>query len=330
MFKRILAVLLLIIALTACGQKVATWQEQYDLGIRYLSEGNYEEAIIAFTAAIEIDPKQAPAYVGRGDAYVGIAQFEENPESEDLSAMAEENYKKALEDYLTAVDLDKLSVESYQKAAEIYKMLGDLDAATALLEHGLEVTGSEELQAFLDTFRSPMDYIIQWVDPAFERLIRTAIGKPTGDIYCSELDGIEHLEIAGDRYVCINYEDRVDGSSIWSFRNCSGTAETGYTLTAFFMVEDTEFTERGTITSIEDIIHIHNLSSLWIIANHVSDLTPLLSLEHLSHVIVWGNDISDLSVLEQLNISMSSYSNQLNSEQFLEIGDSLPSYDSQG
>lgn len=30
-----------------------TWQEQYDLGLRYLSEGNYEEAIIAFTAAIE-------------------------------------------------------------------------------------------------------------------------------------------------------------------------------------------------------------------------------------------------------------------------------------
>ena len=33
-----------------------TWQEQYELGVRYLSEGNYEEAIIAFTAAIEIEP----------------------------------------------------------------------------------------------------------------------------------------------------------------------------------------------------------------------------------------------------------------------------------
>lgn len=40
------------------------------MGVRYLSEGNYEEAIIAFTAAIEIDPKRAEAYVGRGDAYV--------------------------------------------------------------------------------------------------------------------------------------------------------------------------------------------------------------------------------------------------------------------
>ena len=55
-------VLMLMILLTACGQNAKTkWQEQYDLGVRYLSEGNYEEAIIAFTAAIEIDPKRYEA-----------------------------------------------------------------------------------------------------------------------------------------------------------------------------------------------------------------------------------------------------------------------------
>ena len=53
---------ILILLLTACGQsQEVRWQEQYDLGVRYLSEGNYEEAIIAFTAAIEIDPKRAEA-----------------------------------------------------------------------------------------------------------------------------------------------------------------------------------------------------------------------------------------------------------------------------
>lgn len=47
-----------------------TWQDQYDLGIRYLSEGNYAEAIIAFTAAIDIDPKNSTAYLGRAQATV--------------------------------------------------------------------------------------------------------------------------------------------------------------------------------------------------------------------------------------------------------------------
>ena len=33
-------------------------QTQYALSVRFLSEGNYQEAVLAFTAAIEIDPKQ--------------------------------------------------------------------------------------------------------------------------------------------------------------------------------------------------------------------------------------------------------------------------------
>ena len=52
--------LFLTLFLTACIH-TPTWQEQYDRGVRYLEDGNYEEAIIAFTAAIEIDPKRAEA-----------------------------------------------------------------------------------------------------------------------------------------------------------------------------------------------------------------------------------------------------------------------------
>lgn len=57
---------------TAMVSSVLTWQEQYDLGVRYLSEGNYEEAIIAFTAAIEIDPKRPEGYLGLADTYIAV------------------------------------------------------------------------------------------------------------------------------------------------------------------------------------------------------------------------------------------------------------------
>lgn len=71
MRKYLSIVLSLILLLTGCGKSQIgpTWQEQYDLGVRYLSEGNYEEAIIAFTAAIEIDPKQEDAYIGLAEVY---------------------------------------------------------------------------------------------------------------------------------------------------------------------------------------------------------------------------------------------------------------------
>ena len=83
--KRICSLFLcLCLALTFCAcQKNAgtegtlTWQEQYDLGVRYLSEGNYEEAIFAFQAAIAIDPKRPEAYASLADAYLA----EEDAES---------------------------------------------------------------------------------------------------------------------------------------------------------------------------------------------------------------------------------------------------------
>lgn len=85
MRKRLVSFILafaLVIGMCACGQKneiitdAPTWQEQYDLGIRYLSEGNYEEAIIAFTAAIEIDPKQPDAYRKAAEAYEGLGDVD--------------------------------------------------------------------------------------------------------------------------------------------------------------------------------------------------------------------------------------------------------------
>ena len=65
---------LLLLALIACGAKDA-WQEQYDLGMRYLNDGSYQEAVIAFEAAIEIDPKRPEAYLGAADAYVELGDY---------------------------------------------------------------------------------------------------------------------------------------------------------------------------------------------------------------------------------------------------------------
>lgn len=80
MGKAVVIVLAAVMLFSACGQDDSTdrvsdgeslsWQEQYDLGMSYLSEGNYAEAIIAFTAAIEIDPKQIETYLGLSTAYV--------------------------------------------------------------------------------------------------------------------------------------------------------------------------------------------------------------------------------------------------------------------
>lgn len=73
-----ISAIILICCLGACAANTeAQWQEQYDLGVRYLSEGNYEEAIIAFTAAIEIDPDRTDAYQGATDTFLRQGRVDE-------------------------------------------------------------------------------------------------------------------------------------------------------------------------------------------------------------------------------------------------------------
>jgi len=52
------------------------WKTQYNLGVRYLRDGNYEEAILAFEAAIEIDPGQDRAYAKLAETYMELGDYE--------------------------------------------------------------------------------------------------------------------------------------------------------------------------------------------------------------------------------------------------------------
>lgn len=125
--------LVLMVLLCSCKAQ-PTWQEQYDLGMRYLTESNYEQAILAFTAAIEINPNQAGAYVGRADAYVGWGD------------VAGENYLiQAQNDYEQALRLDDSIADVYLYLAEIYTQQGENEKAIDLLLRGYEITGDERL-----------------------------------------------------------------------------------------------------------------------------------------------------------------------------------------
>lgn len=91
--------MLTAVLLTGCtGSGAATWQEQYDMGVQYLSEGNYEEAVPAFSAAIEIDSKRAEAYVRGGDAYMALAaQSTDTEEKTEALRNAKDWYEQAVE-----------------------------------------------------------------------------------------------------------------------------------------------------------------------------------------------------------------------------------------
>lgn len=125
--KKLLLPFLLIIAigLGACSQnQEAQRQEQYDLGIRYLSEGNYEEAIIAFTTAIEIDPKMSETYLALGNLYIELGDYEAAAKilEQGVSNTNDTSLQEILDDVkkLVSIDFDNLVSDafSYTDAGE--------------------------------------------------------------------------------------------------------------------------------------------------------------------------------------------------------------------
>lgn len=129
--KKVIALLLAVqlFCLFGCA-KGSAWQEQYDLGMRYLSDGNYEEAIIVFTAAIEIDPKNAGAYLGRANAYIGLGDTDEN-----LAA--------AWADFEEARGIDETNPDAWLGLADVCIRRGEYDDARGILEEALTATGND-------------------------------------------------------------------------------------------------------------------------------------------------------------------------------------------
>ena len=170
-----------------------SWQEQYDLGTKYLEEGNYAEAVLAFTAAIEIDPKRPEAYMGRGDAYV-------------LSGETGDNLAAALADYQAALELDLEDPELYLKLIDVYTKLGDSEAAESIRNQGYEITQDSHLEPLCDHIWTEANY----QQPQICQLCGQAQGDPLPAAF--ETDGLSHTRMElGVSYpyvtTCLNNPD---------------------------------------------------------------------------------------------------------------------------
>lgn len=192
MRQLIIISLILTLMLGSCGKSShALWQEQYDLGVRYLSEGNYESAILAFTSAIEIDPKRPEPYIGRGDAYI-------------VSGETAENLDAALADYQNALALDESLVDAWLGGAEVYVRQNEYEQALDFLNIALEKTKhSSEIESYISEIESliPDDVPAEQIYEEFLRskeylpyLDQWLYDEPTDYAYC-DLSGDEFPEL---------------------------------------------------------------------------------------------------------------------------------------
>ena len=115
----IIAVVVISVFILMSGGKGETWQEHYDLGQQYLVELSYDKAVLEFTDAIKIDPKNADPYIGLADAYIGLGDTAKAVETLEtgLAETGDDRISKRLEE-LKGDDAPDASEENNAAEAE--------------------------------------------------------------------------------------------------------------------------------------------------------------------------------------------------------------------
>ena len=105
----------LVFLIFASGGKGKEYDEQLKLAERYLDELDYDKAIAAYKAAIEIDPAKPEAYLGLAEAYVAQGKYQKAID------VLEDGYEKTGDERLAdkIAEIEALMKAELQPAEEI-------------------------------------------------------------------------------------------------------------------------------------------------------------------------------------------------------------------
>ena len=188
----LIAAILLIATFVSIGMSgiLDQYEKQIKLGYKLLSEGAYEEAILAFDKAIEINQKRTEAYIGKADVYV--TRCDDNT-LEDTENVLEIGYNQHYDDESIIMALIRLSGELFDKGQQSW--------AIDLLDFGYELTNDERLR----------EYKFQLLNGVAEPIL--------ADLYNmfvnNEEDAIKQ-EIQSDKYIeFMSFVDDEDYKSIY-------------------------------------------------------------------------------------------------------------------
>lgn len=116
----IAAILLLAVGIGVLSQTGVFNPVEHNLklGYKYIEEGKYEEALLAFNKVLEIDENNTEAVIGASDAYVGLDRFDE---AVDLLTLH--------------IAIDNTKTQLYDKLIELYIDKGDYTSAKGVIEN---------------------------------------------------------------------------------------------------------------------------------------------------------------------------------------------------
>jgi len=124
----------LLLSLAACGKPAPpAVNPPLVLGEKYLSDLDYEQALLQFDQAITIEPKNARGYLGKADALLHLSRQAEAASALDTGTKATGGEARAAL-YEAKIEVEKSAVDGYIGLSSAYEKLGWREVALALLQ----------------------------------------------------------------------------------------------------------------------------------------------------------------------------------------------------
>ncbi|MCD7785523.1 MAG: carboxypeptidase regulatory-like domain-containing protein [Oscillospiraceae bacterium] len=184
-FAIILSVALIMTLFTSCIQVNQALSIAYlNIGEKYLTDLNYEKAIVCFNKLIEVEPRNSSAYLGLAEAYVAVDDVESAVETlKTALEVFSDDEDVRIELLEKLIEIDPTESEWYIQLARIYLDRGDTERAIEILEQGVINVGPDDSSDIME--------LLEEIDPSYASRFTTLTG-----VVCKASDRTTPIENA--------------------------------------------------------------------------------------------------------------------------------------
>ncbi|MCX4357543.1 MAG: leucine-rich repeat domain-containing protein, partial [Oscillospiraceae bacterium] len=245
---------------------------------RYLSEQNYEQAVIEFQRILEIEPMNVDAYLGLADAYLGLGDTEKAIEilREGLEKTSDDRIKSMLDELTKNPEMSSAISSAFSSepavSEPVESVYGSMGSVTIFGQEFDIATTTELCVINIVEYNNQNIFRIDILENHVQ--IETAVTK-------EDLENISKLQSL--RSLCIFFGSITNITPLAKLTNLTSLALCN-----------------NQISNISQLVNLTNLTSLHLDFNQISDITPLAKLTNLTDLGLSGNKISDITPLAGL------------------------------
>ena len=266
--------------------------ETLQLAERYLSEQNYEQAVIEFQKVLEIEPMNVEAYLGLADTYMALGETDKAVEtfekgiSETDNERLKDRLREIQESEKTKTTEPEYSVHT--ETTDTQTEPNEIKSVSAALETTVELTVPAETK--------PVETKPVQTEPA-ETASTSTFQATTVEITFEETTINETKPVQTESTQTNSVETNPPVYTSVTILGFKYDIET----TTELQLINKKINDETLKEITPNIKRLTNLKVLYLNANQITDITPLTPPTNLTELSLHNNQITDITPITQLN-----------------------------